>query len=209
MPRGPLSFIAPLTFPPARAQFFRFFRTSSTRQPSRSIAHVDHMRTTSIPSRYGTFTSHLHIKASSGSNLVEAAGLVVGTPEPRKHGSLGADLAPTAFGGSFAPLAPSVLAQTGIKATSSQPGETQRTAEALAFSTTGLGLRGRRVSRAPGLGRRGSGLAVQRSFTITFPEGLITCHRPAAVADTAGRKPPLTFSPWPGASFGESSKVYV
>ena len=37
------------------------FRTSSTRQPSRPIAHVDHMRTTSIPSSYGTFTNHLHI----------------------------------------------------------------------------------------------------------------------------------------------------
>jgi hypothetical protein len=27
------------------------------------IAHVDHTRTTSIPSNYGTFTNHLHIKA--------------------------------------------------------------------------------------------------------------------------------------------------
>jgi len=35
-------------------------------QPSRPIAHVDHMRTTSIPSNHGTFTNHLHIRRRRG-----------------------------------------------------------------------------------------------------------------------------------------------
>jgi hypothetical protein len=30
---------------------------------ARLIDYLDHMRTTSIPSSYGTFTSHLHINA--------------------------------------------------------------------------------------------------------------------------------------------------
>jgi hypothetical protein len=54
--------MGPLTFPaPDLAQLCRFFRTSSARQPDRLIAHVDHMRPTSIPSNHGTFTNHLHI----------------------------------------------------------------------------------------------------------------------------------------------------
>ena len=60
---GARSLNAPLTFPaPDLAHLCRFFRTSSARQPNRVIAHVDHMRTTSIPSNHGTFTNHLHIR---------------------------------------------------------------------------------------------------------------------------------------------------
>jgi hypothetical protein len=58
-------FVAPLTFPSARHDFGRLCRTSAARQPSRPTAHVDHMRTTSIPSNHGAFTNQLHIKAWS------------------------------------------------------------------------------------------------------------------------------------------------
>jgi hypothetical protein len=54
-------FVAPLTFPSAGHDIIRFFRTSSVREPRRPIAHVDHIRTTSIPINYGAFTTHLHI----------------------------------------------------------------------------------------------------------------------------------------------------
>ena len=42
-------------------------------QPSRPIAHVDHMRTTSIPSNYLSVTNHLHINACCGSDALVAA----------------------------------------------------------------------------------------------------------------------------------------
>jgi hypothetical protein len=42
--------------------FVRFVPRQPVNQTQRA-AHLDHMRTTSIPSNHGTFTSHLHIKA--------------------------------------------------------------------------------------------------------------------------------------------------
>ena len=45
--------------------FGRFVRTSSTRQISPPTAHVDHMRTTSIPSKHSSFTNRLHIRRHS------------------------------------------------------------------------------------------------------------------------------------------------
>ncbi len=72
----------------------RFFRTSSTRQPNQPIAHVDHMRTTSIPSSYRSFTNHLHINASSGSIRSVATGNkgpVTTDPLCGRHMHLGRD----------------------------------------------------------------------------------------------------------------------
>lgn len=61
----PSPFLAPLTFPSAAYDLVRFFRSSSARQPELPIGHVDHMRTTSIPSNDGWFTCHLHISRQS------------------------------------------------------------------------------------------------------------------------------------------------
>jgi hypothetical protein len=59
--------MAPLTFPSAAYDLVRFFRSSSARQPGLLIAHVDHMRMTSVSSNDGSFTSHLHISRQSSS----------------------------------------------------------------------------------------------------------------------------------------------
>jgi hypothetical protein len=99
--------MAPLTFPaPGLAHLCRFFCISSSRQPDRLIADVDHMRTTSIPSNHGTFTNHLHISRRSareagGVAVVEA--IVPTRPRlpPARSDQLEADH-PAGMAGSFA-----------------------------------------------------------------------------------------------------------
>jgi hypothetical protein len=69
--------------------FGRFGRTSPARQTSQPIAHLDHIRTTSIPSNHGTFTNHPHISrrfdsaARTGARPKAVAPNQGGSPRPQ------------------------------------------------------------------------------------------------------------------------------
>ena len=85
-------FMAPLTLPSAAYDLVRFFRSSSTRQPGLLIAHVDHMRMTSISSNDESFTCHLHIRRRSTYSPTPALHVIAwapARPEPRTGSSIG------------------------------------------------------------------------------------------------------------------------